>query len=148
MANDKAQMLRSLAIDRAAAPGRPSRSARPLWGGAAAVLMLAAVGLAAWLILPLLRDQSQQPVEHAKSTPTQPAVSEPRRAGSLVASGYVVARRKATVAAEIMGKIVETLVEEGMVIEAGQVIARLDSVLAVKDLALARSRAESAEAAV
>jgi HlyD family secretion protein len=151
MADDKAQMLRSLAIDRAAAPRKPSRPARPLWGrvwGAAAVLMLAAVGLAAWLILPLRLDQSQPPVDHAKSTPTQPAVSEPRRAGSLVASGYVVARRKATVAAEIMGKIVETLVEEGMVIEAGQVIARLDSVLATKDLALARSRAESAEAAV
>jgi len=29
---------------------------------------------------------------------------EPRRAGSLAASGFVVARRKATIAAEITGK--------------------------------------------
>src|SRR5262245_49159965 len=122
MADDKAQKLRSLAIDRAAAPREPSRSARlpsgGLWG-AAAVLLIAAMGLGAWLVAPLLQDQGQQPVDHTKSTPP-PVVSEPRRAGSLIASGYVVARRKATVAAEITGKIVETLVEEGMVVEAGQ----------------------------
>jgi HlyD family secretion protein len=47
-----------------------------------------------------------------------------------------------------MGKVVETLVEEGMVVEAGQVIARLDSVLADKDLALAQSRANAADAAI
>ena len=34
----------------------------------------------------------------------------------------VVARRKATVAAEITGKVVEVLVDEGMVVEAGQVV--------------------------
>jgi RND family efflux transporter MFP subunit len=110
--------------------------------------MIAAVGVAAWFLAPALLDRGQVDAPHAKAPPTQPVVSEPRRAGSLVASGYVVARRKATVAAEITGKIVETMVEEGMVIEAGQVIARLDSVLAAKDLALARSRSESAEAAV
>src|SRR5206468_6355274 len=82
------------------------------------------------------------------TTATTPIAQEPRRAGSLVASGYVVARRKATVAADITGKIIETLVEEGMVVEAGQVIARLDNVLASKDLALAQSRAAAAEAAV
>jgi RND family efflux transporter MFP subunit len=59
-----------------------------------------------------------------------------------------VARRKATVAAEITGKVVEVLIEEGMTVQAGQIVARLDSVLAEKDLALAQSRAESAEAAI
>jgi multidrug efflux pump subunit AcrA (membrane-fusion protein) len=119
-----------------------------LWS-AAALLVIAAVGVSTWFTVARLPDQNQ-PVDTtlAKPTPAQPVVSEPRRTGSLIASGYVVARRKATVAAEITGKIVETLVEEGMVIQAGQVIARLDSVLAAKDLALARSRAESAEAAV
>ncbi|MFL9826205.1 efflux RND transporter periplasmic adaptor subunit [Rhodoplanes sp. SY1] len=70
------------------------------------------------------------------------------RAGGLAASGYVVARRKATVAAEITGKVTETLVEEGMVVEAGQPVARIDSTLAETDLALARSKVEAAEAAV
>jgi RND family efflux transporter MFP subunit len=59
----------------------------------------------------------------------------------------VVARRKATVAAEVTGKVVDLLVDEGMAVEAGQVLARLDSVLVEKDLALAQSRAEAAEAA-
>jgi RND family efflux transporter MFP subunit len=60
----------------------------------------------------------------------------------------VVARRKATVAAEITGKVVEVLIEEGMTVAEGQVVARLDSVLAESDLALARSRVEAADAAV
>jgi HlyD family secretion protein len=149
VADDKAQMLRSLAIDRAATSGAPARSSRPVWG--VALLVTAAVGAGLWFLSPRAAEQSQQPADgiQAKQAPVQTAaVSEPRRAGALVASGYVVARRKATVAAEITGKIVETHVEEGMVVEAGQIIARLDSVLAAKDLALARSRAESSEAAV
>ncbi|HJU31937.1 MAG TPA: efflux RND transporter periplasmic adaptor subunit, partial [Hyphomicrobiaceae bacterium] len=72
----------------------------------------------------------------------------PRQASSgLAASGYVVARRKATVAAEVMGKVVELFVEEGMVVQSGQIVARLDSQLAETDLVLAKSRAAAAEAA-
>jgi RND family efflux transporter MFP subunit len=52
------------------------------------------------------------------------------------------------VAAEITGKVVAVMVEEGMIVKAGQELARLDSVLAEKDLALAKSRIESAEAAI
>jgi RND family efflux transporter MFP subunit len=52
------------------------------------------------------------------------------RAGSattvLNASGYVEPRRKATVSAKITGKVTEVLVDEGMVVEEGQVLARLD----------------------
>ncbi len=44
----------------------------------------------------------------------------------LNASGYVVARRQATVSSKITGKVVEVLVEEGMKVEEGQVLARLD----------------------
>jgi RND family efflux transporter MFP subunit len=77
--------------------------------------------------------------------PAEPAAPS---AGSLIASGYVVARRKATVAAEVTGKVVELLVDEGMVVEAGQVLARLDDVLADKDYALAQARAEASDAAV
>jgi len=44
--------------------------------------------------------------------------------------------------------VIETLVEEGMVVEAGQVLARLDSVLAATDLSLSKSRVAAAEAAV
>jgi HlyD family secretion protein len=44
----------------------------------------------------------------------------------LNASGYVTARRYATVSSEITGKVVEVLIEEGMRVEEGQVLARLD----------------------
>jgi RND family efflux transporter MFP subunit len=44
----------------------------------------------------------------------------------LNASGYVEPRRKATVAAKITGRVTEVLVDEGMAVEAGQVLARLD----------------------
>jgi RND family efflux transporter MFP subunit len=44
----------------------------------------------------------------------------------LNASGYVEPRRKATVSAKITGKVTEVLVDEGMVVEEGQVLARLD----------------------
>jgi len=44
----------------------------------------------------------------------------------LNASGYVEARRKATVAAKITGKVMELFVEEGMRVKEGQVLARLD----------------------
>ena len=44
----------------------------------------------------------------------------------LNASGYVTARRQATVSSKFTGKVVEVLIEEGMVVEAGQVLARLD----------------------
>ncbi len=44
----------------------------------------------------------------------------------LNASGYIKPRRRATVAAKITGRVAEMLVEEGIHVAAGQVLARLD----------------------
>jgi len=44
----------------------------------------------------------------------------------LNASGYVTARRRATVSSKFTGKVTEVLIEEGMLVEEGQVLARLD----------------------
>ncbi len=44
----------------------------------------------------------------------------------LNASGYVVARRQATVSAKVTGKVAEVLIEEGMDVKEGQLLARLD----------------------
>ena len=65
----------------------------------------------------------------------------------LTASGYVTARRLATVSAEVTGKVAEILVEEGTPVTAGQVVARLDSVLAQIDLDQARAETAGAAAA-
>src|SRR5947209_9324186 len=152
MADDKAKLLRSLAIDRGDGSGSGAQPARrrrwPAWVAASVTIVVLLA--ACVLFLPELR-HSQPAAEQAAAPPAPPptaALAEPRRSGGLAASGYVVARRKATVAAEITGKVVEVLVEEGMVVEAGQVVARLDSVLAATDLALAQSRAAASQAAV
>lgn len=44
----------------------------------------------------------------------------------LNASGYVTARRQATVSSKFTGKVTEVLIEEGMMVEEDQVLARLD----------------------
>jgi RND family efflux transporter MFP subunit len=66
----------------------------------------------------------------------------------LDASGYVTARRKATVSSKITGKVVEVLVEEGLEVRKGQVLARLDDSLQSKGLALAEAQLSSARSAV
>ena len=53
-------------------------------------------------------------------------VSAESTATVLNASGYVTARRQATVSSEMTGKVTEVLIEEGMKVEKGQVLARLD----------------------
>jgi RND family efflux transporter MFP subunit len=61
----------------------------------------------------------------------------------LNASGYVVARRQATVSAKTTGRIAEVLVEEGMTVEEGQVLARLDDTTARPQFELAQRQLES-----
>ncbi len=66
----------------------------------------------------------------------------------LNASGYITARRIATVSSQITGLITEVRVEEGMVVESGQVLARLDDALARVDLDHARARLASQRAGI
>jgi HlyD family secretion protein len=150
MAEDKAKLLQSLQIDRSAAPPQARRRGWPVVA-VLAVALIGAAGALAFYALPDSRAErrtSEAAPQRRDPAPTGAVAAEPARPRSLVASGYVVARRKATVAAEITGKVVEVLIEEGMMIKEGDVVARLDSVLAERDLALAQSRADAAEAAV
>ena len=66
----------------------------------------------------------------------------------LNASGYVTARRAATVSSKVTGKVTEMLVEEGMKVEANQVLARLDASNVEASLHLAEAQLDSARAAV
>ena len=54
------------------------------------------------------------------------------QAAVLNATGYVTARRRATVSSKITGKVVEINIEEGMAVTEGQVLARLDARPAVE----------------
>jgi len=66
----------------------------------------------------------------------------------LNASGYVTARRRATVSSKITGKVVEVNVEEGMAVREGQILARLDDSSIRASLALAEAQAGAARQAV
>ncbi len=66
----------------------------------------------------------------------------------LNASGYVTARREATVSSKVTGKVLEVLVEEGMKVEAGQMLARIDSSNVEKSLHLSEAQLESARKAL
>src|SRR5450631_2615433 len=105
-ADDKAKLLRSLAIDRTPATAAQRRRWPALLAGGvavAAVLVVAAQFVPALWPDRLADHSASQP---SALPPAPPAGTEPRRAGTLAASGYVVARRKATVAAEITGKVI------------------------------------------
>jgi RND family efflux transporter MFP subunit len=62
----------------------------------------------------------------------------------LNASGYVTARRRATVSSKITGKVVEIHVEEGMAVKQGQVLARLDDATPRRYLELAEAELSAA----
>jgi RND family efflux transporter MFP subunit len=70
------------------------------------------------------------------------------RAGTSVldATGYVTARRQATVSAKITGKVREVRIEEGQRVEAGDVLATLDDAEARVDVELRRAQLAAARA--
>jgi RND family efflux transporter MFP subunit len=153
MTDEKARLLRSLTIDRSA--GDTPRPARRRWLpiaagiGACAVAAFAAVALSEIRLQDHGKEAASEPTAQTEAPqPRQQAATSKSEPGILAASGYVVARRKATVAAEITGKVVEVFIDEGMTVADGQIVARLDSVLAERDYELAQSRVEAADAAV
>ncbi len=76
------------------------------------------------------------------------AVAGSRSGGAaavLQATGYVTARREATVSAQITGTLTEVRIEEGERVRAGDVLARLDDT--AQRAALAQARAQLAVAA-
>ena len=64
----------------------------------------------------------------------------------LNASGYVTARREATVSSKITGKVTEVLIEEGLRVADGQILARLDDTNVQASLRLARAQLAAVEA--
>ena len=85
--------------------------------------------------------------------PTAAIGSGGASASVLDASGYVVARRMATVSSKITGRVKEVLIEEGQRIEEGQVMARLDPVdadaqrrLYTSQLSASRSQVDGVQA--
>jgi RND family efflux transporter MFP subunit len=130
MASEKPS-LEGLRIDRP--ESRPEGGRRGLWIAFAVVVVLALAAVGWWLAGP-------------RGAVVRTATAQARTGGAaaagavLNASGYVTARRQATVSSKITAKVVDVLVEEGMVIHEGQVLAHLDDATPRKQLALAEAQ--------
>jgi RND family efflux transporter MFP subunit len=66
----------------------------------------------------------------------------------LNASGYVTARRQATVSSKVTAKVLEVLIEEGMSVKEGQILARLDASNTEASLKLAEAELRAARTAL
>ncbi|GAA5069604.1 efflux RND transporter periplasmic adaptor subunit [Lysobacter panacisoli] len=138
--NNSADLLKELRIDRSAPPPPPSR--RGLWIALAAAAALVVLALIAWAVLGRSRGVEVQ-------TATVAAIGNGGGSASVLdATGYVVARRMATVSAKITGKVREVLIEEGMKVEAGQIMATLDPIDADAERSLATAQAGAARSQV
>ena len=129
--NTSADLLKELRIDRSAPP--PPSNRRPLWIGLAVVLGIAVVGGG---LFAASRGRAVE-VQVAEAT----AIGNGGASASVLdATGYVVARRMATVSAKITGKVREVRIEEGQHVDAGYVMATLDAIDADAQRTLAASQ--------
>jgi len=130
------KVLEGLRIQRNPSGQRSTRWGLVL-GIIVAVLLLG--GGASWFLL--------KPRSVPVRTAAVRAVSETGSSVLLNASGYVTARLAATVSSKVTGKVVDVLVEEGLKVELGQVLAHLDGSNLETNLRLAEAQLESARAA-
>ena len=130
--------LASLRIDRAARGG----GGPGWWFWVSLILLVAAGAGAAWWYLTGPAVKTVRAATVIERAPTGEGTTV------LNASGYVTARRRATVSSKVTGKVVEMNVEEGMRVRKGQVLARLDDSVVRASLNLAAAQLEATRQAV
>lgn len=129
--------LDSLRIERSPEPARNSSQGGLYKWFIAAILILAAVAAG----YALLRDNA---IEVEMVTAAAAPSGGSGGGAVLNASGYVVARRQATVSAKVTGKVAEVLIEEGMEVKEGQLLARLDDTTLRPQVALSERQLDAA----
>jgi RND family efflux transporter MFP subunit len=129
--------LDALRIDRKAV--KP-RSRMPMLAGALALLLLGGAGAAAYVYWP-------KPAVSVRAVIAE-ARGDVGAGGGLDATGYVVARRMATISAKVGGRLAELNVEEGQRIEKGIIVARLDDSNYAAALRQSQARARLARVAL
>lgn len=137
--NDKSELLQQLKIDR---DTTPEPTGIKLWQLILAVIVCVAAAI--WLTLTVIVPSNEASSRAGQSanvaattqnntfseSATTARVKVPQNTSILNSSGYITARRMATVSSEVMGLITEVNVEEGMNVEQGQILARLDDAIA------------------
>jgi RND family efflux transporter MFP subunit len=130
---ERSELLSQLRLDRNGQPAR-SRLRRLWWLPVVAI----AAGALVWVFFGRM---TAPPVRTAVA---RDAGTSAGAASVLDATGYVTARRQATVSAKITGKVTEVLIEEGQRVEENAVLARLDDTEAQAQLALAEAQLTAA----
>jgi RND family efflux transporter MFP subunit len=136
-----ADLLQQLRIERHQREDQATGPGRWPWIAAVVMVLLLLLAGAGWLVWA----KRAVPVQTATAVaPTSGAAS----GAVLQATGYVTARRQATVSAQITGTLTAVLIEEGDRVTAGQVLARLDDSGYKAALAAAQAQADAARAQV
>jgi len=135
--SDRENLLNNLKIDRSAAPSEEKLPSNRLYLLGAAVLL---VSFFWWLFL-----SDDELKEVTTFTVKSLQMSDSSATSILDASGYVVARRRATVSSKMTGKVMKVFIEEGMQVEEGQILAQLDDSTMVADLNYSQSQLNEAK---
>jgi RND family efflux transporter MFP subunit len=125
--------LASLKIDQSARAGGGGRT-----GLLVAVLIVGALAAGGWFYAQRVQAETVRTV----SVASESGGASP--GAVLNASGYVTARRRATVSSKVTGKVIEVLIEEGQAVRKGQIVARLDDSQLRASLAVAKAQVEAA----
>ncbi|MBI5720605.1 MAG: efflux RND transporter periplasmic adaptor subunit [Burkholderiales bacterium] len=137
------KLLSELHIDGAQREGREVAPARGRWIALGAVVVAAAgMALGTWWWL------GTRPLAVRTATATAASASSGSTAAVLQATGYVTARRQATVSTQITGTLTQVLIEAGDRVRKGQVIARLEDSALRASLNVAQANLQTAQAQV
>ena len=134
---EREDLLNNLKIDRSNAPAEDQSFLRKLILFGAAVVI---VGVFSWVFL-----SEDELKEVTTFTVKSLQMSDSSATSILDASGYVVARRRATVSSKMTGKVMKVFIEEGMYVEEGQLLAQLDDSTMIADLNYSQSQLNEAK---
>lgn len=134
--SDREDLLNSLKIDRSAPPASEGLQSNKLYLFGISILIVAFFW---WLFL-----SDDELKEVTTFTVKSLEMSDASATSILDASGYVVARRRATVSSKMTGKVMKVFIEEGMYVEEGQILAQLDDSTMKADLNYSQSQLNEA----
>jgi len=135
--SEREDLLNNLKIDRTKAPETEDSSSRKLILLGIAIVI---VGSFSWIFL-----SEEELKEVTTFTVKSLQMSDSSATSILDASGYVVARRRATVSSKMTGKVMKVFIEEGMYVEEGQLLAQLDDSTMIADLNYSQSQLNEAK---
>ncbi|MBS1212234.1 MAG: HlyD family secretion protein [Proteobacteria bacterium] len=129
---EKSELLKQLRIERNAPAAQGEGRSWYVWG----LLLAVSLGALGWWASDRAAPTHVETASSVAASAAQPSI--------LDATGYVVARRQATVSAKITGKIEQVMIEEGQRVKEGETLALLDQIDARAQLELSQSQLAAA----